>query len=85
MTSDLIQSKVQSMMIEEILKQQEGKNLEFKENAKPLEKILNTAVAFSNTAGGRIVIGIEDKTLKIIKTAHQISYCLIFIIYKCYL
>jgi len=66
LTSDLIQSKLQSMMIEEILKQQEGKNLEFKENAKSLDKILNTAVAFSNTAGGRIVIGIEDKTLKII-------------------
>ena len=75
MTSDLIQSKVQSMMIEEILKQQEGKNLEFKENAKPLEKILNTAVAFSNTAGGRIVISIEDKTLKIIgvENAHKLE------------
>ena len=62
-------------MIEEILKQQEGKNLEFKENAKPLEKILNTAVAFSNTAGGRIVIGIEDKTLKIIgvENAHKLE------------
>lgn len=75
MTSDIVQSTIQSMMIEEILKHQEGKNLEFKENAKSLEKILNTVVAFSNTAGGRIVIGVEDKTLKIIGVddAHRLE------------
>jgi predicted HTH transcriptional regulator len=63
------------MMLEEILKQQEGKTLEFKENTRSLEKILHTVIAFSNTAGGRIVIGIEDKTLKIVgvENAHKLE------------
>jgi ATP-dependent DNA helicase RecG len=63
------------MMIEELLTQQEGKTLEFKENATSLEKILRTVVAFSNTAGGRVIIGIEDKTLKIVGVddAHKLE------------
>ncbi len=53
-------------MLEELIKQQEGKTLEFKENAKSLEPILHSIIAFGNTAGGSIVIGIKDKTKEIV-------------------
>ena len=44
-------------MMEEFLARDEGKTLEFKENCRPLDRIVRTAVAFANTAGGTIVIG----------------------------
>ena len=50
----------------EYLKQQEGKTLEFKENCSSLPKIVQTVVAFANTAGGTIIIGIRDKTKEVI-------------------
>lgn len=52
--------------MEDILKKEEGKTLEFKENASLLTGIVKTVVAFTNTAGGTIVVGIEDKTKKIV-------------------
>ena len=48
------------MMIEELLKQPEGKTLEFKENTDSSKNILATLIAFANTAGGKLVLGIED-------------------------
>ena len=54
------------MMIEEILRNNEGKTLEFKQNLQSLKGIVKTVVAFANTAGGMIVIGVEDKTKKLI-------------------
>ena len=53
-------------MIEEILKGNEGKTLEFKENLQSLQSIIKTIIAFANTAGGIIVIGVEDKNKKIV-------------------
>ena len=50
------------MKLEAYLKQGEGKTLEFKENANPQSKIVATAIAFANTSGGRIIIGVDDKT-----------------------
>ena len=41
---------------------EEGKTLEFKENTSSLPGIIKTVVSFANTAGGTIIIGIEDKT-----------------------
>jgi len=49
-------------MIEVYLSREEGKILEFKENTKSLHKIINTIIAFANTAGGTLIIGIKDKT-----------------------
>ncbi len=49
-------------MIKTLLARDEGKTLEFKENCRSLAKIVQTAVAFANTAGGEIVIGFRDKT-----------------------
>jgi ATP-dependent DNA helicase RecG len=53
-------------MIEELLQQTEGKTLEFKENTKSLDRIVHTIIAFANTAGGKILIGVRDKTKEII-------------------
>lgn len=54
------------MLLLELLSKEEGKTLEFKENVTSLEGIIKTIVAFANTAGGTIVIGVEDKTKKIV-------------------
>jgi len=50
------------MSISEYLKSEEGKTLEFKQDLSSPRKMLKTLVAFANTAGGRIIIGVEDKT-----------------------
>lgn len=53
-------------MIETYLSRKEGKHLEFKENTKSLSKIINTIIAFANTAGGTLIIGIKDGTKEVI-------------------
>lgn len=53
-------------MLEDYLAHNEGKTLEFKENARSLQGIVKTVIAFANTAGGTIVIGIKDRTKDII-------------------
>ncbi len=53
-------------MIQDLLKKEEGKTLEFKENTTSLVGIIKTVVAFANTAGGTLVIGVEDKSKKIV-------------------
>lgn len=53
-------------MLEDLLSQNEGKTLEFKENASNTIKIIKTAIAFANTAGGIIVVGVRDKTKEVI-------------------
>ena len=53
-------------MLEELLTKEEGKTLEFKENTKSLQKIVQTVVAFANTAGGTLIIGVKDKTKDVI-------------------
>jgi predicted HTH transcriptional regulator len=52
--------------IESLLARGEGKTLEFKENCRPLRKIVQTVVAFANTAGGALVIGVRDKTKEVV-------------------
>ncbi len=53
-------------MLEHLLQRNEGKCLEFKQNAQTTKRILETIIAFSNTAGGTLLIGVEDKTRHII-------------------
>ncbi len=50
------------MSILELIKSVEGKTLEFKQDLSSPRNLLKTLVAFANTAGGRIVIGVKDKT-----------------------
>lgn len=53
-------------MFDNIFEKNESKTLEFKESVTSTLNIIKTVIAFANTAGGIIVIGIEDKTKKII-------------------
>ena len=57
------------MKIQKILKQAEGKTLEFKkEIPKNRQKFLKTVVAFANGAGGNIYVGVnDDRTITGIK------------------
>lgn len=49
-------------MIEQLLAENEGKTIEFKETTRSLGGIMKTVVAFANSAGGTIIIGVKDKT-----------------------
>ncbi|OQY58367.1 MAG: hypothetical protein B6245_12225 [Desulfobacteraceae bacterium 4572_88] len=51
--------------ISRLIKKGEGKTTEFKETLPGKGGLVKTAVAFSNTAGGKILVGIEDKTGRI--------------------
>ena len=53
------------MRIVELLKLPEGKTLEFKRDLSSPEGILRTIVAFANTAGGTLLIGVEDGTRRV--------------------
>lgn len=53
-------------MLDDYLSQPESKLLEFKENAKNLNGIIKTIIAFANTAGGILIIGVQDKTKEIL-------------------
>ena len=53
-------------MLETLISQNEGKTLEFKENTKSLTSIIKAVIALANTSGGNIVIGVEDKSKKIV-------------------
>ncbi|MCG8572631.1 MAG: putative DNA binding domain-containing protein [Spirochaetes bacterium] len=54
------------MNIKEILNMPEGRKLEFKEKVTNLQKIAETVIAFTNSSGGEIYVGINDKTRQII-------------------
>lgn len=60
-------------MIEAFVARDEGKTLEFKENCRSLRHIVRTAVAFANTAGGTIVIGVRDKTKEVVGIADPLA------------
>jgi len=50
------------MNISELLKRGEGKTLDFKRDLSSPQNLVKTLVAFANTAGGKVIIGVEDKT-----------------------
>jgi ATP-dependent DNA helicase RecG len=49
----------------EILKRAEGKTLEFKRDMSSPDGALKTIVAFANTAGGTMLVGVEDRSRQI--------------------
>ena len=54
------------MTLDEILKG-ESKNIEFKsELPKKSERYIKSIIAFANTSGGKLIIGIDDTTREII-------------------
>ena len=46
--------------IKQILTSPEGKTLEFKRDLSSPRPMLKTLLAFANTAGGRLIVGVED-------------------------
>lgn len=48
------------MRIEHLLQQPEGKTLEFKRDLSSPDRVMHSIIAFANTAGGIIVVGIDD-------------------------
>ena len=50
----------------------ESKTLEFKSTVKKFDAIIKTAVAFANGVGGKIVIGVEDKTRKVLPISDKL-------------
>jgi predicted HTH transcriptional regulator len=50
------------MDLVELLKRPEGKTLEFKRELSAPDAALRTIVAFANTAGGTLLIGVEDRS-----------------------
>jgi predicted HTH transcriptional regulator len=53
------------MDLAELLQRDEGKTLEFKRDLSSPEKVLQTLIAFANTAGGVLVIGVENRTKRV--------------------
>ncbi len=53
-------------MLEELLAKPESKTLEFKENTQPIQKIVQTIIAFANTAGGSLIIGVRGESKEVI-------------------
>ena len=49
-----------------VLARPEGKTIEFKRDLSSPAGFLRTVTAFANTAGGTIVIGVEDRTRHIV-------------------
>lgn len=48
--------------MEELLSLPEGKTLEFKRDLSSPKNLLKTLVAFANTAGGKVIVGVDDQT-----------------------
>jgi predicted HTH transcriptional regulator len=48
-----------------LLSRHEGKTLEFKRDLSSPEGVLKAIVAFANTSGGVVVLGVEDRTRKV--------------------
>ncbi|MEZ4552141.1 MAG: putative DNA binding domain-containing protein [Desulfobacterales bacterium] len=61
------------MTIDTLLTQAEGKTLEFKRDLSSPRNLLKTLVAFANTAGGKVIIGVEDKNRSPVGVAHPLD------------
>ncbi len=63
------------MDIIDILTSPESKTLEFKRDLSSPTGVLRSIVAFANTAGGRVIIGVEDgsKTIVGVKEPHKLE------------
>jgi ATP-dependent DNA helicase RecG len=48
-----------------LLQREEGKTLEFKRDLSSPDKVLQALIAFANTAGGILVIGVENRTKEV--------------------
>ncbi|GAB4395677.1 MAG: hypothetical protein OHK0053_05540 [Microscillaceae bacterium] len=64
--------------LKKLVRQGEGLHLEFKLKANHPEKIVREAVAFANSEGGLLLIGVDDdKTIRGLKYASEDEYSLV--------
>jgi predicted HTH transcriptional regulator len=69
--------------LRELVRQGEGKNLEFKLKTNHPEKIVREIVAFANTDGGRLLVGIgDDRSIKGLKYVDEDEYLMVRAIEK---
>jgi predicted HTH transcriptional regulator len=69
--------------LRELVRQGEGKHIEFKLKSNHPERIVREVVAFANTGGGRLLIGIgDDRSIKGLKYADEDEYLLVRAIEK---
>lgn len=61
------------MELSDVLKTPEGKTLEFKRDLSSPQGFIKSVVAFANTAGGKIVIGIEDGSHYVVGVEEPLS------------
>lgn len=54
-------TKFDEDFVKKLIKQKEGKSLDFKNKITSKEKLAKTLVAFANTMGGYLLIGVSDK------------------------
>src|SRR3990170_4636036 len=61
------------MDLESLLRRPEGKTLEFKRDLSSPDGIVKTLVAFANTSGGTVVIGVEDASRAVVGVADPLA------------
>ncbi|GMQ23954.1 hypothetical protein Aoki45_06360 [Algoriphagus sp. oki45] len=54
-------TKFDQDFVKKLIKQKEGKSLDFKNKITSREKIAKTLAAFANTSGGSLLIGVSDR------------------------
>lgn len=69
----LLRSKFRSMRIDQLLQEAEGKRLEFKRDLSSPRHLMKTLVAFANTAGGLLVIGVEDGSKAVVGVPDRLA------------
>ena len=64
-------------LLKELVKKGEGEHTEFKLKSSHPEKIVREVVAFANTGGGKLFVGVgDDKTIKGLKDAEEDEFTL---------
>ena len=64
-------------MVEDTLFSGESKNIEYKVTLPDKsEKYMKTIVAFANTQGGKLIVGVDDKTHQIVGVENSLLYFL---------
>ena len=59
------------MELQRLLEQHESSCVEFKQRLPAVEQVAELLCAFANTAGGDLVVGVEDKTRKVVGIAQE--------------
>ena len=62
-------------MVEETMFSGESKNIEYKVSLPDKsEKYMKTIVAFANTQGGKLIVGVDDKTHQIVGVENDVLF-----------